>query len=760
MSWKRLGGGQHLVAQKLAMVSKSTTDRQKYYSNGQNEGGWQMNKKFLIPIAVLAVLAISVGFSVPTYAQSMCMDLGYHAYTLEPGVPGDNIVINATGPATLGEGVVVMKFKCTDYDPLADDNAPLVIESGNVIYIDNLGTAPDTAITQCLIMDEAGFALPGAIATPVAFPAGQMNIQWRCEFTLDEDYTIPDGKMEIFSVAIRIADTDTLLDDFQMNTLKLRVTMPFTEKVGSPSDLVEFSEVITDGAPEIINNSGINDITDDMYVVDPLMPMMMGTVARFTVCDHDSNEHNLYLDQFWVRQDNEGTAEFNDIATLKLFRVESYKRTMIAAVTPDVAFNRGGNGLPLFNPQGANPTLAIVPDDHCAVFEIDAEVSQFAVKWRTIQLQVIVSAEEPRGTQIGAVGGTPGTPPDPNITDPRVSMGEITIIGKGLIQLPDTVVLASPGDIPLNVVAIPLPGLGAIQVGPHGAFRYDPTVIQILEIVGVGDYVVEAVNIDNRRGEAKFTVRIDPAEAQNAVTTGTVAIIRVDGVGQAGDRTRLDLIYDQVTDSNNNVLADTAEQLTLSNVGVHVGEVRLVPPGDIDGNGATTVNDALILAEQLIADPACGDLTDEQKVIGDVAAPFADIDETPTCSGDNPTLTSADVAQIAKLAITGPDPFNGSSVNTASVSPLNVNKVQTSERFGLLEFTAQGTGIESTQVEVYGLNGQQLISAEATGNRLSVRALDSLGRPLSNGVYLYVVTVRGADGTAIRSEVKRLVILR
>ncbi len=34
------------------------------------------------------------------------------------------------------------------------------------------------------------------------------------------------------------------------------------------------------------------------------------------------------------------------------------------------------------------------------------------------------------------------------------------------------------------------------------------------------------------------------------------------------------------------------------------------------------------------------------------------------------------------------------------------------------------------------------------------------GRRLANGVYLYVVTIRRQDGAILRSQVKKLVILR
>jgi len=46
------------------------------------------------------------------------------------------------------------------------------------------------------------------------------------------------------------------------------------------------------------------------------------------------------------------------------------------------------------------------------------------------------------------------------------------------------------------------------------------------------------------------------------------------------------------------------------------------------------------------------------------------------------------------------------------------------------------------------------------GKQLRFRALDKAGHPLANGVYLYIVTVRGFNGEILSSQVKKLVILR
>jgi len=72
----------------------------------------------------------------------------------------------------------------------------------------------------------------------------------------------------------------------------------------------------------------------------------------------------------------------------------------------------------------------------------------------------------------------------------------------------------------------------------------------------------------------------------------------------------------------------------------------------------------------------------------------------------------------------------------------------------------KGTGIAGIKVEVFNLAGAKVFEQEASGDTLEFRAMDNKGNLLANGVYLYIVTVRGLDGEAIRSEVRKLVIIR
>gem|GEM_PF-7038068 len=56
--------------------------------------------------------------------------------------------------------------------------------------------------------------------------------------------------------------------------------------------------------------------------------------------------------------------------------------------------------------------------------------------------------------------------------------------------------------------------------------------------------------------------------------------------------------------------------------------------------------------------------------------------------------------------------------------------------------------------------GIKVFEEEASGNTLRFYAVANRGRPLANGVYLYVVRVRGFDGREYVSEVRKFVILR
>jgi hypothetical protein len=77
-----------------------------------------------------------------------------------------------------------------------------------------------------------------------------------------------------------------------------------------------------------------------------------------------------------------------------------------------------------------------------------------------------------------------------------------------------------------------------------------------------------------------------------------------------------------------------------------------------------------------------------------------------------------------------------------------------------IELQIKGQGIVSSEVHVYALSGQLLADTHGTASQLHFTILSPNGQPLANGVYLYLVTVHGANGETLSSEVKKFVILR
>lgn len=80
---------------------------------------------------------------------------------------------------------------------------------------------------------------------------------------------------------------------------------------------------------------------------------------------------------------------------------------------------------------------------------------------------------------------------------------------------------------------------------------------------------------------------------------------------------------------------------------------------------------------------------------------------------------------------------------------------------GYVDFVVLGQGIAEIQVEVFNLAGARVYdSGFVSGNTLSWNLTANAGDTVANGVYLYVVTVRGFNGEVVRSQVRKLVVLR
>lgn len=168
--------------------------------------------------------------------------------------------------------------------------------------------------------------------------------------------------------------------------------------------------------------------------------------------------------------------------------------------------------------------------------------------------------------------------------------------------------------------------------------------------------------------------------------------------------------------------------------------------GDVDGNGLVEETDAQLAARAILG---ALELTESQRLAADVAPPFGRLD-------------ARDVTRISEIARGYRAYCPPLDARTPQATPLQASPPVTLERAEyrslgrFIRFRAQGSGIAVVNVQVFNLAGKTVfISDWLQGTELTWNP-----DPLANGVYLYVLSVRGADGSLVRSRIQKLVILR
>jgi len=689
-------------------------------------------------------------YSLVGFGQVQMTEIPSASENLEPGA---NMAMAA--PSNLGDGSVVLTFEILDVDPLANDSSEPKI---TCFLVQNLGTATSSDIAQVGILDDAtgnfitaphdddGLASPVPAGCPSGAPAGS-NIAWEAFFPVAE--MIPDAPLagRTFKVAVRVEATGSLINQSQNHTVFLRVTVQFEEKIGSPPVMTTFTNSLTDSSKDYVWNGGINLFRAQSFSAAPIrIGGNPGIVARFQVCDDDANGHELRLETLLLVQGPLGNAVIDDFESFTLYKISGMREQWGEVTSSDAGwgpkFNRGGTGIPL-DVDGAHS----IPDDECLDFEIEAQTSDSAMKGRNVHLRITFLAEEPTGS-----------PLDPTVA-PSLQMSNTIMLGSGVLRIPDLQISGIESQVPIEVVGFPQPGLGRLEVQNSNAIQFDPSVVHVDDLVPVEPYQIEDLLMDNRAGRLTFKLFIDPAQSASAKVgipePEPVAYLVLSRQGQPGQRSTLLFQTDLIEDAAGDDV--TPEVLVIS------GSVVLLTPGDVDLlDGIPTVSDMLLLAFAILSCPEeIAGLSDEQKRVADVAPPQAEPGEVPTCN----ELTSADVAEIAELALS----FGASSAAaSARLAPPSLEKTLTVQSVGLhpmakgalLKLQIEGQGIASVRVQGFDLTGRKRFDVEAPGARLQWAVTDGQGRRLANGVYLYLVTVRGIYGEIWHSAIRKVVVLR
>jgi len=304
------------------------------------------------------------------------------------------------------------------------------------------------------------------------------------------------------------------------------------------------------------------------------------------------------------------------------------------------------------------------------------------------------------------------------------------------------VTLSSRGKAKISVANVPSPGLGTI----HGVISFDPEIIQVVStaqgtyrVRGLGNYLVDDLTVDNFAGTIEFLLILKPGR-KPLTGSGDIMEIEFESAPNVnpGDSSPLDV---EITDA----LDASANDLIFNEVS-GTARIRIIM-GDVDGNGVVTRRDATLLARWLMG----------RAVLTPIQKKAADVDHSCPSSTDWAALepggcvNQTDVRWI-KEAAAGLRTLRSSANFQVLGRGLTVLMLPS----GGLEL--QAPSAERLSLQVFGLSGQMVFSAESATGTLRFAGVSNRGQRLAKGVYLYVVTLYGRDGSVWRSEVRKLVV--
>jgi len=280
----------------------------------------------------------------------------------------------------------------------------------------------------------------------------------------------------------------------------------------------------------------------------------------------------------------------------------------------------------------------------------------------------------------------------------------------------------------------------------------------------VGDWQILGSAIDNGLGYVNFYAILTGA----GIADGPVAQFKVRLSPTAnGGPFNINLVPDNI------YVRDKSEHVITGGAITDVdGTVNCARFGDVNFDGAVDGTDAMLVLRHVVSAGATIPLlSDEQLQVADVAPergvpPQAIIDINDAIAIAKYALGLISVLPVMPPPPPGSSPEAASMAAAAGVTELRVDRITFSPNpigrsHNTAYFTVEGQAISGMKVEIFDLSGLRVWdSGFVAGNTLEWNLMNDRGEALANGVYLYVVTVRGQGGELIRSKARKIVLLR
>ncbi|UCF09893.1 MAG: right-handed parallel beta-helix repeat-containing protein [Candidatus Bipolaricaulota bacterium] len=370
----------------------------------------------------------------------------------------------------------------------------------------------------------------------------------------------------------------------------------------------------------------------------------------------------------------------------------------------------------------------------------------------------------PLGTRVDATGNWWGDPTGPFHSSNPGGLGDavsnhvlfdpwgaMTQLGTEIVFGSPTI---APGDLGEVIVSVTTDEMVDFQVGPVGEVTFsDPTVIDVVDVVGIFPYEVSAFTVNPTTDAVRFAANLLPGEDPAA---GPAISIVVDAVGFDGDSCTVDL-----------TLADVFRDAALDPLpyGVTPGLITLSGggpaglDGDTNGDGFVDITDARLAAEHAIE---IIDLTVPNPPLwtvgaferADVAPPDGIVDIT-----DARWIAEASIG-LRTLSAMAASTFGPSALGTAQleINPtgqliISGSTAELSDIQGTLYFDPA----EVTITDVVGLNGFQLLASwiDNTAGEVRFAAAKLSGAALAEGAAILFETADDASLAVLDVDVLR-----
>ncbi len=102
----------------------------------------------------------------------------------------------------------------------------------------------------------------------------------------------------------------------------------------------------------------------------------------------------------------------------------------------------------------------------------------------------------------------------------------------------------------------------------------------------------------------------------------------------------------------------------------------------------------------------------------------------------------------------------GTRVTSAIAEPLTTDALTVSAQGDRIVFATQSPDVTSLDVEVFNAGGERVFRGSSSHGQLAWAKTSDAGQRMANGVYFYVVRMANAHGQAVRTDVRKLVLLR